>query len=201
MAKSTKQSLSQLTDQELVTLSRQGNDKAFEALFKRYSPRMASFARYLCKNDDHAEETSHEAFIKAFQGLDSFKGESSFSTWLHQIAKNLCWSRKRKIKNHPVDSLESAAFGEESTRTLEVVDWSSKADDILLKKELNQIMDQAIRQLPEEYRVVLVLRDIEENSNEETAQILGLSVAAVKSRLHRARLFVRQKIDRYLRET
>jgi len=201
MTKADNQSMAELTDQELVLRSKAGDKKAFETLFTRYNSKMASFSRYLCQNEDHAEETSHEAFIKAFEALDSFKGEASFSTWLHQIAKNLCWSKKRKIKNHPVDSLETAAFSNDKSTPRQIVDWSNKADDLLLKKELNQVLDQAIQQLPEEYRVVIVLRDIEEYSNEETAKILGLSVAAVKSRLHRARLYVRQKIDKYIKNT
>ena len=188
-----------LTDEDLVRLTKDGNRSAFDELVRRYEPKLSAFTRYICKNEDRAEETCQEALIKAFEAIPKFRGQSSFTTWLHQIAKNLCWSKKRKDKNLRLESIESAAFGDKKPDHKDIVDWSNQPDKLLLKKELDQVLDNAILRLPQEYRAVITLRDIEELSNEEVAQILQLSIPAVKSRLHRARLFVRSELDIYFK--
>ena len=193
--------LDSISDEQLVKELQAGSEEAFNLLFERYRPRIAAFSKYICKNEDQAEETCQEAFIKAFQSIRQFKGQSSFTTWLHTIAKNLCWSRKRKVKAHPVESLDTAAFGEKITsQPRQIRDWSQQPDEVLMSKEISSVIDEAIKKLPQDYRAVLVMKDMEELSNEEISKILKLSVPAVKSRLHRARLFVRQKIDRYFQE-
>jgi RNA polymerase sigma-70 factor (ECF subfamily) len=190
----TLSSINQATDDELVKMTQEGNDEAFQELFKRYRPRLSAFSKNICRDDDHAEETCQEAFIRAFQAIKNFKGQSSFSTWLHQIAKNLCWTRKKSISNHPLESLEDSNGAKDTSQNNY---WNNQPDQILLSKELGGIIEKAIQNLPRDYRVVLVMKDIEELSNEEIAQSLKLSLAAVKSRLHRARLQIRQEIDHY----
>ncbi len=195
----TQKEIAKLSDEELVDLTRKGERSAFDELFQRHEPRLSAFTRYICNNEDRAEDTCQESFIKAFEAISKFRGQSSFTTWLHQIAKNLCWSKKRKDKNHRMESVESAAFGDKPANHKDIIDWSHQPDKILLQKELDGILDKAILKLPQDYRAVITLRDIEELSNEEVSQILGLSIPALKSRLHRARLFVRSELDFYFK--
>jgi RNA polymerase sigma-70 factor (ECF subfamily) len=191
--------LSELDDQELIARSKSGDAEAFTELVNRNEKRIYTLAYHLVNNREDAEDILQETFLRAYNNLSSFRGDSNFNTWLHRITTNLVISRfrKRTIKTRSID--EPVFINHEELKQREIVDWSDIPDQALLKKELNEKIDAAIAALPLEYRTVITMRDIEGLSNEEIGKILELSVAAVKSRLHRARLFVREKLDEYLK--
>ncbi|MDI6783653.1 MAG: sigma-70 family RNA polymerase sigma factor [bacterium] len=191
--------LSEVDERELIARSKSGDADAFTELVNRNEKRIYTLAYQLLNNREDAEDILQETFLRAYNNLGSFRGDSSFNTWLHRITTNLVISRFRKKKLDTESLDEPIIINHEEIKQREIVDWSDIPDKALLKKELNATIDSAIAALPLEYRSVITLRDIEGLSNEEAGKILGISVAAVKSRLHRARLFVREKLDIYLK--
>lgn len=194
--------LATLQDSELVTRVQQGQHDAFEELVSRYAGRLYSMGRRMCGNDDDAEDMLQETFIAAFKGMDAFRAEAKFSVWLFQIAKHACMRMRRKSKFAPREtlSLEELAPNEDELKTLSVANWRRTPIDELLNKELQGALDEAVQLLPPDHRMVLLLRDVEGFSAEETGQIIGVSVPAVKSRLHRARLFARKHLHLYYQD-
>ena len=193
--------ISALDERELISRSKTGDAASFTELVNRNEKRIYSLAYHLLNNREDAEDVLQETFFKAYHNLKTFRGDSSFNTWLHRITTNLVISRFRKRKI-VTESLDIPIETEQGTiHQRNIVDWSNIPDKVLLKKELNAVIDTTIAALPIEYRTVLSLRDIEGLSNEETGRIVGISVAAVKSRVHRARLFIREKLDVYLKAT
>ena len=192
-------SLSEVDEKELITRSQSGDTASFTELVNRNEKKIYTLAYHLLNNREDAEDILQETFLRAYNNLARFRGDASFSTWLHRITTNLVISRfrKKKLKTESLD--EPIIIDHEKIKQREIADWSGIPDRILLKKELNETIDTAIAELPLEYRTVITLRDIEGLSNEEVGIVLGLSVAAVKSRVHRARLFVREKLDAYLK--
>ncbi len=195
--------LAELQDNELVTQVQQGQHDAFEELVSRYAGRLYSMGRRMCGNDADAEDMLQETFIAAFKGMDAFRAEAKFSVWLFQIAKHACMRMRRKSKFAPREtlSLEELAPNEDELKTLSIADWRQTPIDELLNKELQGALDEAIQLLPLDHRMVLLLRDVEGFSAEETGQIIGVSVPAVKSRLHRARLFARKHLHHFYQDT
>ena len=190
------------TDEELIRAARGGNKAAFTALVKRYEETVYKFSFKLCRDREKAEETFQDTFVNVFRKLDSFDGKSKFSTWLYAIVTNNCLMKRRRRKLHELeDSLEvldhppSSADG---AFTHEVARWEETPADIVLRKELKEVLDKAILKLPGDYRAVFVLRDIEGRSTEEAAEVLEISVEAAKSRLRRARAFLREQLDPYM---
>ena len=146
-----------------------------------------------------AEEAMQETFISAYHGSEiNFSGNSKFSTWLYRIVTNNCLMMHRKKSREPVVSLEDTdLFGESGE--LQVPHWGETPHDAVLNKELKEVLDAAIQKLPLEYRIVFIMRDVEGLSTEEVGKSLKLSVPAIKSRLHRARLFLRNELNPYLK--
>ena len=195
--------LANLQDNELVERVQGGGYDAFEELVSRYAARLYSMGRRMCGgNDEDAKDMLQETFIGAFKGMDGFRGEAKFSVWLFQIAKHACMRMRRKSKYAPHEtlSLEDLAPNEDEVKTLSIADWRKTPIDELLNKELRSVLDEAIQLLPPDYRMVLLLRDVEGFSAEETGQIVEASVPAVKSRLHRARLFARKHVHLYYQD-
>ena len=191
--------LAGLQDTELVMRVQQGEHDAFEELVSRYAGRLYSMGCRMCGNDDDAKDMLQETFAATFKGIDGFRGEAKFSVWLFQIAKHACMRVRRKSKYAPREtlSLEDLAPNEDEVKTLSIADWRKTPIDELLNKELHGVLNEAIQLLPPDYRMVLLLRDVEGFSAAETSQIVGASVPAVKSRLHRARLFARNHVHLY----
>ncbi len=189
------------TDAQLVTSLKQGESSAFEEILKRYEAKVYNLVRGLTRNDSDAQDALQEAFLSVFKKIGSFKQESSLSTWIYRIAVNaaLMTIRKRRHREERSISLDvyMPRFAENGHRVVELPDWNPRADDLLLNKELAQHLRESIQALDPAYRAVFVLRDQEGMSNEEVAAILKIGVPAVKSRLHRARLFLRERIKRY----
>jgi RNA polymerase sigma-70 factor (ECF subfamily) len=183
-------------DEALVRLAQSGDTRAFDELVRRYRDKVYRLSFKILRHEDDAAEALQDAFLSAFRGLKNFKVESTFSTWLYRIATNASLMKYRKRREHHV-SLEQSQSGDEDAETLQLPDWTTQPLKELLDQETRQVMNEGIARLPEELRTVFVLRDIEELSNAEVAEILDLTVAAVKSRLHRARLALRDRLTRY----
>jgi RNA polymerase sigma-70 factor (ECF subfamily) len=185
-------------DRELVRSAKKGDTNAFGKLMLEYQSRIYRLARRMTETDEDAEDVLQEAFIKAFKSLSGFKGKSKFSTWLYRITVNLALMKLRRRKIDSV-SLDEPVSTEEGAVQREIEDEGPDPLAELIDTESMEVLDQAINDLPRGYRAVFVLRHVEGLSTEETARIVGISVPAVKSRLHRTRLLLREKLLEHLR--
>jgi len=180
----------------LVAKAREGDSAAFSELVNRYSRKIYRLAKHITQNDEDAEDVLQETFLKAFSHLDSFQGQSKFYTWIVRIAVNEALMKLRKRKSDRSVPLDEPLDTGEDTVVREIAVWDENPEQKYSREELGQILDEAIQGLKPVFRTVFVLRDIEELSTEETAEALGISVPAVKSRLLRARLQLREKLTR-----
>jgi len=193
-----------MTDERaLVAASRDGDPAALEALVRSHQDRVYSFAMRMCRNVEDAKDILQDTFLGVIRSIREFREESKFSTWLYRIAANACLKKRRRGVHDPTPEQELSLDDlmprpDAEGRKPEIPDWSGDAERALLHGELSARMENAIDKLPKDYKCVLVLRDVEGLSAEETAQAVGLSVPAVKSRLHRARVFVRRELADYL---
>jgi RNA polymerase sigma-70 factor (ECF subfamily) len=182
----------------LVSAAQAGDLTAFETLVGRYERKIFRLTQNITQNKEDAEDAMQEAFLKAFEHLGEFQGNSRFYTWLVRIAVNqaLMKLRRRRPNHFSID--EEINTGEDMIPR-EIEDWGPSPEDRYEQTELGDILTNVIGELDPSFRIVFQLRDIEELSTEETAEALSLSVPAVKSRLLRARLKLRQKLNRYFR--
>jgi RNA polymerase sigma-70 factor, ECF subfamily len=183
----------------LVAQSRTGDTGAFGELVRRYEGKIFRLAQHVTQNREDAEDVLQETFMKAYEHLDQFKGDSKFYTWIVRIAVNQALMKLRRRKTDKSVSLDETIDTGEDTVTREIAAWDEDPEQQFSREELGGILDTAIQSLEPPYRSVFVLRDIEELSTEETADALGLSVPAVKSRLLRARLQLREKLTRFFK--
>ena len=184
------------SDEQLVELAQNGDDGAFPELVKRYSRRIFRVARNITNHDEDSEDVLQETFMKAYKHLATFQGNSKFYTWLVRIAMNEALMKLRKRRTGKLVSLDEELSTGEDTVIREIAVWEGNPEDTYSQEELRELLDKTISSLPEGFRTVFVLRDVEELSTEETAETLGLSIPAVKSRLLRARLQLREKLTR-----
>ncbi|MFY9529470.1 MAG: sigma-70 family RNA polymerase sigma factor [Candidatus Acidiferrales bacterium] len=184
---------------QLVAAAKAGDISAFETLVNRYERKIFRLAQNITQNREDAEDAMQEAFLKSFEHLGDFQGNSRFYTWLVRIAVNQALMKLRKRRPNQVSLDEEKDTGEDLIPR-EVEDWGPTPEERFEQTELRRILSTAIAELHPSFRVVFQLRDIDELSTEETAEALGLSVPAVKSRLLRARLKLRQKLDRNFRK-
>jgi RNA polymerase sigma-70 factor (ECF subfamily) len=182
----------------LVAEVRSGNTTCFETLMRRYERKIYWLAKNITKNDSDAEEVTQEAFFKAFEHIEDFKGESRFYTWLVRIAVNQALMNHRKRRPNQF-SLDDPIETEEFSIPREIEDWGPTPEDRYSQNELAEILSRTIAELHPPLRVVFQLRDVENLSSEETANLLSISVPAVKSRLLRARSALREKLNRFMR--
>jgi RNA polymerase sigma-70 factor, ECF subfamily len=180
----------------LVAAAKAGDITAFESLVSRYERKIFRLAQHITQNNEDAEDVSQEAFLKAYEHLGEFQGNSRFYTWLVRIAVNQALMKLRKRRTKEV-SLDDDIETEENSMPRDVEDWGPSPEDRYSQEELAGILSQVIGELDPPFRTVFQLRDIDELSTEETADALGISVPAVKSRLLRARLKLREKLNRY----
>src|SRR6476660_4555302 len=183
----------------IVAQARLGDAKAFSELLRRYEGKIFRLALHITQNREDAEDVLQEAFLKAYEHLDQFQGQSKFYTWIVRIAVNQALMKLRRRKTDKSVSLDETIDTGEDTVVREIAAWGEDPEQQLSREELGGILDSAIQSLEPLYRSVFVLRDIEELSTEETAEALGLSVPAVKSRLLRARLQLREKLTRFFK--
>ena len=186
-----------MSDNHLVDRFKAGSTDAMEQIVGRYEERIFTFGMKMCGHLQDAEDITQETFLSAFKYLDGFRGETKLKNWLFKIAARACFKKRRKKKFEPEReiSLESLMEKENRGRKYEIPDWSDDPSDNILRGELKQMIDTAIQSLPPKYRIVFNLRDIEGFSTKETADILEISIQSVKTRLHRARFFLRKKIS------
>ncbi len=189
----------ELADTELVRLAQQGDTRAFDQLVVRYRDKVYRLSFKILRHEEDAAEALQDAFTSAFRGLKNFKSESTFSTWLYRVATNASLMKYRKRRDDHL-SLEQSQSYQPDAEPLAIPDWSQQPLDELLDAETREVMEEGLRRLPEELRTVFILRDEEGHSNAEVADMLEVSVAAVKSRLHRARIALRDRLDRYFRD-
>jgi RNA polymerase sigma-70 factor, ECF subfamily len=185
-----------IDESALVELARQGDDAAFSTLVNRYNRKVFRLAKNITQNDEDAEDVLQDAFLKAYTHLDSFHGDSKFYTWVVRIAVNEALMKLRKRRSDKTVSLDEEIDTGEEQVTREIAVWDGDPEQKYGQAELRQILDEAIQNLKPAFRVVFQLRDVEELSTEETAEALALSVPAVKSRLLRARLQLRERLTR-----
>ncbi|MBV9158642.1 MAG: RNA polymerase sigma factor [Acidobacteriaceae bacterium] len=180
----------------LVARAKAGDMSAFSDLVQHYDRRIFRMAKQITQNDDDAEDVLQESFLKAYTHLDDFQGNSKFYTWLVRIAVNEALMKLRKRRSDRTVPLDEPIDTGEDEMVREIAVWDENPEETYSREELAQILDQAIQSLKPAYRTVFILRDIEELSIEETAEALSLSISAVKSRLLRARLQLREKLTR-----
>lgn len=190
-----------ISDEQLVTKAQKGDTEAFTRLVKLYESKIYNLAYRIMGNKEDASDVLQNTFLQVFRKLSTFKGESKFSTWLYKIATNASLMKKRKDKRTQSFSIDRPLLtgkGDELKRQLKD-DWAENPIDILERRELNEFLDKAIKAMHVEYRIPLILRDINGLSNKEVSKILNISLPAVKSRVHRARLYLREELSRYFK--
>jgi RNA polymerase sigma-70 factor (ECF subfamily) len=193
----TSASNSQVFDEAaLVERARSGDQQAFGDLVTQYERKVYRLAMNITRNEEDAEDVLQEAFLKAYGHLDRFKGDSKFYTWLVRIAVNEALMKLRQRKGDRTVPLDEPVDTGEETMVREIAVWGDNPEQQYSKEEIQNILSEAVDSLKPDFRTVFTLRDIEEMSTEETAEILGISVPAVKSRLLRARLALREKLTR-----
>ena len=184
----------------LVERARGGDVGAFEKLVRQYDRQVFRIANHITQNREDAEDVVQDAFLKAYEKLDQFQGNSKFYTWLVRIAVNESLMRLRKRRTGKMVSIDEDVQTDEGSMPRDLADWSPDPESLYGQSEMGEILKKVIQGLPQGFRVVFVLRDVEGLSTEETAETLGLSVPAVKSRLLRARLQLRERLSKYFRK-
>lgn len=187
-------------DIELLARLRLGDAAAFEELVQDNIGRMLSVVLRFVENQEDAHDIVQEAFLSAFKAIGKFDGNSRISTWLHRIAVNAALMRLRSKKSKKEQSIDDLlpAFENDGHQSNPCPRWSESAESVMARKEARSHIQECISRLPADYREVLQLRDIEEFSSEEAAELLGITVSAVKTRLHRARQALRTLLEPYV---
>jgi RNA polymerase sigma-70 factor (ECF subfamily) len=188
-------------DETLVAGLRREESAAAESLVSQYGDRVYRLAFRITGNREDAEEVTQDALWAATRKIHSFKGESAFGSWLYRIAANAAYQklRHRKVRDHEVSWEDLSPHFDDERRHLETVDdWSSKVEEPALQEEVRTVLQSAIETLPPDYRTAFLLHDVEGLSNPEIVRSLGLSLPAVKSRIHRSRLFLRRRLSDYM---
>jgi RNA polymerase sigma-70 factor, ECF subfamily len=183
----------------LVAAAKSGDATAFEELVHRYERKIFRLTMNITRNREDAEDAMQDAFMKAYSHLDKFQEESRFYTWLVRIAANEALMRLRKRRPNQV-SLDEPIEGEDDFIPQQIEDWGPSPEQRFAQTEMRDILRGVIEELTPDFRIVFVLRDVEGLSTEETAETVGISEAAVKSRLLRARLKLRQKLNRHFQQ-
>ena len=184
---------------DVVERARAGDVAAFEELVSRYERKIFRLAKNITNSDEDAEDVLQEAFLKAFEHLDDFKGDSKFYTWIVRIAVNESLMKLRKRRSDKTISLDETLDTGDDAVAREIAVWEGNPEDRFSQREIRDILESAVESLHPIYRTVFVLRDVDELSTEETAEALGLSIPAVKSRLLRARLQLRERLTRHFK--
>jgi RNA polymerase sigma-70 factor (ECF subfamily) len=192
---------SNLDEAALLARMQAGDDDAFETCVRTYCGRLLLVARRILRNEEDANDAVQDAFLSAFKGMSRFKGQSRLGTWLHRIVVNAALGRLRSRQRHPERSIEDLLphFGAGEHQIDPPVPWKATPETTAQDQETRALVRRCISQLPETYRMVLLLRDIEGLATEETARILGTSTGVVNTRLHRARQALRSLLDPHFR--
>ena len=181
-----------MEEQKLIEKAQKGDKAALAELVKEYEQTVYNFAFKICRNQERAEHTMQETFLSMVKSIEQFSGKSKLSTWLYTVVSNHCLMLARSNKKYGYTSLDD---DDNLIDEKNVSDWNVTPDKVTENNELKNVLDEAIEKLPHDYRVVFLLRDVEGLSTAETGKIVNLSVPAVKSRLHRARAFLRNELN------
>lgn len=189
------------SDAQLAMDLLNGDEAAFTEFVNAFHGRLAKYSFLMCGHREDAEEVAQETLLRVFENIEQLQNPARLKSWVFRIAKNECLMKRRKsifapAKELSLDELRPKAF---DGGGLEIADWNSLPDDQLLDSELRDALTRAIERLPEIYRSVLLLRDVEDMTTEETAEVLEIRPDSVKTRLHRGRLALRREMDEYLR--
>jgi len=181
-----------MEEKELIKKAQEGDRNALAKLVKLYEQTVYNFAFKICRDKERAEHTMQETFLSMVKSIKQFSGKSKLSTWLYTVVSNHCLMMARSNKKHLHASIddEDSLIDEKN-----ITDWNISPERIAENGELKDILNEAINKLPPDYRIVFMLRDIQGFSTEETGKAINLSVPAVKSRLHRARAFLRNELN------
>lgn len=192
-----------VADPSLVARMRRGDEEAFSLAVRRYWPRLLAVARRFLSTEQDAQDAVQDAFLSAFRALDRFEEQSRLGTWLYRIVVNASLMKLRSQRRKPERSIEDLLprFKDDGHMVNPATHWAISVDNAADQREIQEVVRKAIDQLPESYRTVLLLRDIEERNTEEAANLLGISASAVKTRLHRARQALRTLLDPYMTGT
>ncbi len=190
-----------INEAELVVRLRAGDGDAFETLVRTYSPTLLRTARRFLRSEEDARDALQDSFVSVFKSIHTFEANAQLSTWLHRIVINRSLMKLRSQRRHPEEDIEKylPRFLEDGHQADPGGAWPEGADSMIERAELRALVRESIDRLPETYRVVLVLRDLEELSTEEAAEALGVTPNAIKIRLHRARQALRGILDPHLR--
>lgn len=186
-----------MNEAQLVAQAREGDFGAFEALVNASEGKVYGHLLRLTGNPEDARDLLQETYLSAYRHLGSFKGDAAFTTWVYRIATNHALMRLRKKNPETVGLDEIAVPSHEELKGRTISDWAINPRDAVLRSEVRRVLDEAVQSLPPTYRAVVVLRDIQDLDTRETAEILGISEGAVKTRLHRARIFLRELLGPY----
>lgn len=189
-------------DSHLIQAIQEGSKSDFTKLVQRYERALFNFGMRMCGEASDAEDLVQDTFLNVYRYLNGFRKETKFRNWMYRIAASVCIKKRRKSKFAPDQELSLDQFlpADEASVERETPRWAALPIDQVLNEELNRQLQSAILDLPDKYRMVLVLRDVEGFSTEETAQILDLTATNVKVRLHRARLFLKDKLKSYFKD-
>jgi RNA polymerase sigma-70 factor, ECF subfamily len=178
-----------VSEDRLIAALRGGEDWAYETMIREYGGRLLAVARRFVRNDEDARDILQAAYLSAFRSMKEFEGTAQLATWLHRIVVNTALMRLRSKRRKPEEFIEDLlpAFQADGHHVEQFADWSIRADQLVEREETRKIVRGCVDQLPDQYRAVLLLRDIEERSTHEVAELLDLTPNAVKVRLHRAR--------------
>jgi RNA polymerase sigma-70 factor (ECF subfamily) len=191
------------TEAQLARDLMAGHPEAFDRFVEHFRSKIFQYSWLMCGHREDAEEVAQDTLLKIFENFDQLREPERVRSWVLRIAKNFCLMKRRKSQFAPTQELSlddymPALEHEGGQLKLEIADWSNLPDDRVLQGELRQVLDDAIAKLPEIYRAVILLRDMEGLSTEETAQVLDVNLDTVKTRLHRGRLAIRQTLDTYV---
>jgi RNA polymerase sigma-70 factor (ECF subfamily) len=187
-------------DEVLVKRAQQGDTAAFDELVRRYTSIVYRVLYKILRHEEDTQDALQDTFVSAYRALPRFRQDARFSTWIYRIATNAALMKARARKNNMV-SLDHPTEDPDAQSAWELPDWSATPDEEIMTGETRRIMEDAIQALPPEQRAAFVLHDIQDLSSAETAQAMGITVSAVNSRLHRARVFLRDRIGRHLNVT
>ncbi len=188
-----------LEDTDLIRAINAGREDLFYELVNRYEISLYNFGLRMCDNPSDAEDMVQDTFLNVFKYLSGFRFETKFKNWLYRVATSACLKKKRRSKFAPDRELSLDEFlpADESAVSTELPPWAYQPLDQVLDEELGEVIRKALLELPEKYRLVAVLRDVEGFTTQETAEILNLTPTNIKVRLHRARLFLREALKSY----
>lgn len=186
-----------LTDVEVVNQFKAGDVLAFEEIISRYESKVMSLALRFTRNQEDGEEVMQDVFTTVYRKIDGFRGQSAFSSWLYRIVVNAAFMKLRKRKQNHTIAMDDLSPAIKQYCIDRDTFSGSYSQNLPVSHEMQAVIQNAVNRLPDQYRAVFVLRDVDGLSNQETGEILNLSIPAVKSRLHRSRIMLRKKLQRY----